>query len=106
MSQDYSGKNLQKASFKNEDLSNSNFSGSDLRGADFSGANLAGVNFTNARMGITPLNVAWLFLAALAVSLLSGYIATKAGQTIQSMLASNDQNIRIAGITSIVIIIL
>jgi pentapeptide repeat protein len=102
---EYSNKDLQGASFKNEDLANINFSGSDLRGADFSGSNLSGADMTNARTGITSLTVILLFFGALAVSLLSGYIAMLAGRTIQIMMASTDTKVRAAGIISLVIIL-
>ena len=106
MGKDYSNKNFQKASFKNEDLSYASFINSDLRGADFSGADLTGANFTHVRTGITPLNTIFIFIAALIVSLISGYFAMLAGTTIQVMLDSKDPNIRNAGIATIVIIVL
>src|SRR5215204_3728641 len=101
MTKEYSNKNLQKASFRNEDLSNASFMHSDLRGADFSGANLTGANFTHVKTGIPTLNSVLLFLAALIVSLLSGYVAMLTGRTIQSMLASPDQNVKKAAYLSI-----
>jgi len=97
MAKDHSNKNLQRAFFKNEDLSNANFSGSDIRGANFSDANLANANLTNVKTGITPLNSVWIFLVALAISLLSGYVAMLAGHTVQGMLASNDGYVRSSG---------
>jgi hypothetical protein len=100
MSNDYSHKNLQKASFINADLSNARFADSDLRGADFSGADLTGTDLTHVKTGITPANRVWLFLAALVVSLFSGYIAMLAGQTVQAMLASEDDRLRTAGIVT------
>lgn len=100
MKTDHSKRNLQKASFKNENLANVNFSGSDLRGADFTGSNLTNANFTSVRTGITPLNLTWLFIGSLVISLLSGYIAMLAGRTVQLMLASKDPNIRFAGIAT------
>ena len=106
MAKDYSNKNLQNASFKNEDLSYASFTNSDLRGADFSGANLTGANFTHVRTGITPLNTILIFIAALIVSLISGYFAMLSGTTIHGMLISKDPNIRNAGIATIVIIVL
>ncbi len=102
----YSNKNLQRASFKNEDLSNISFSGSDLRGADFTGSNLSGADLANARTGLTSLTVVAIFIGALAVSLLSGYIAMLAGRTVQLMIASEDRNVRIAAILCSVIIVL
>ena len=106
MTKDYSNKNLQKASFRNEDLSYASFTNSDLRGADFSGADLTGARFTHVRTGITPLNAILIFIAALIVSLISGYFAMLAGTTVHGMLASKDPNIRNAGIATIVITIL
>ena len=106
MLKDHSKKDLQNALFKNEDLSYARFSDSDLRGANFSGSNLTGADFTNVRTGITPLNTGLLFFLALGVSLLSGFVAMLAGRTVQIMLASEDQKIRIAGIMTIAIVIL
>ena len=106
MAKDYSQKNLQNAIFKNEDLSYARFSNSDLRGADFSGSNLTGAIFTHVRTGITPLNTVLLFIAALAVSLLSGYVAMLAGQTVQTMLKSHDSNVRVSGIITSAITVL
>jgi hypothetical protein len=106
MLKDQSKKNLQNAVFENQDLSNARFSDSDLRGANFRGSNLTGAEFTNVKTGITPLNTGLLFFLALGVSLLSGFVAMLAGRTIQLMLNSEDQKIRIAGILTIAIIIL
>jgi len=103
---EYSNKDLQKATFKNEDLSNISFSGSDLRGADFTGSNLSGADLTNARTGLTSLTVILIFIGALAVSLLSGYIAMLAGRTVQVMIASKDPNVRVAAIICAVIIVI
>jgi hypothetical protein len=106
MEKDFSHKNLKGVSFKNEDLSHARFAGSDLRGADFSGSNLLGADFTHVKTGITPINKVVIFLVALIVSAFSGYIAMLAGQTIQGMLDSKEANIRTAGITSIVTLVL
>jgi hypothetical protein len=106
MLKDYSQKNLRKASFRNEDLTNARFADSDLRGADFSGSNLTGADFTHVKTGITPVNTLLIFLAALVVSALSGYVAMLAGRTIQFMLASTDANVRASGIISLVLIFL
>ena len=103
MDKEQSNKNLRNVSFKNEDLSFANFSGSDLRGADFSGADLTGADFTHVKTGFTPLNTALIFIAALIVSLISGYFAMLAGTTVDDMLASKDPNVRKMGIATIVI---
>ena len=103
MVKDFSKKNLQKKSFKGEDLSYARFIESDLRGTDFTDCNLTGANFTHVKTGITPLNTILIFIAALAASLLSGYIAMLAGHTVQQMLSSTESNIRNAGIITIVI---
>ena len=102
----FSNKNLQKASFKNENLANASFAGSDLRGADFSGADLRNADLTNIRTGIPTVSAVFLFIAALVVSLLSGYIAMLAGHTVQGMLRSTDEKIRIAGLATIVLLVL
>ncbi|TMI86252.1 MAG: pentapeptide repeat-containing protein [Bacteroidetes bacterium] len=106
MAKDYSQKKLRNASFKDEDLSYARFSDSDLRGADFTGANLTGAIFTHVRTGITPLNTVLLFVLALAISLLSGYVAMLAGQTVQTMFKSSDSNVRLAGIVTCAITVL
>ncbi|KIC93033.1 hypothetical protein OI18_20020 [Flavihumibacter solisilvae] len=103
---DYSHKNLQMQSLKNLDLSNASFEDSDLRGTDFSGSNLTGADFTHARTGMTPMTTAWIFLVALIVSALSGYIAMLAGHTMQEMLASPDVKVRVSGIVTITLVIL
>jgi uncharacterized protein YjbI with pentapeptide repeats len=105
MPESYSNRNFQKASFKNAKLTKINFSGSDLRGADFSGADLTGADLSNVRTGIALANVFLLFIAALLVSLLSGYVAMLAGRTMQLMLDSPDIKIRNGGIITIAIVI-
>jgi len=105
MTVDYSKKNLQKSSFKNENLVRTSFAGSDLRGADFSGADLSGANLSKVKTGITPLNTSLIFIVALVVSLLSGYVAMLAGTTIQNMLNSVDSKVRTAGIVSIILVV-
>src|SRR6185295_17056715 len=106
MAKDHSKKNLQKASFSNEDLSNSYFSGSDLRGANFEGSNLSSADFSNVRTGIPIMIVVWLFLVSLALSLLSGYIAMLTGRTIQGMLKSGEPRLGAAGIIAIALSVL
>jgi uncharacterized protein YjbI with pentapeptide repeats len=103
---DYANKNFQNASFKKQDLSHTNFSRSDLRGADFSGANLTGTDLTNVRTGVRPLDSVLIFLAALGVSLLSGYIAMLTGRTVQFMLKSGDPLMGAAGIITMVLAVL
>ena len=99
---DFSQKNLQGVSFKSKNLNHAIFRNSDLRGADFTESDLTGADFSHVRTGITPLNTVFLFLAALAVSLLSGYFAMLTGQTIQMMIASPDSKIKAAGYVAIV----
>ena len=106
MQKDYLSRNNKKVSFRNEDLNHARFYESDLRGVDFSGADLSGTCFINVKTGITPTNTFLFFLAALLLSALSGYIATLAGTTVQTMLASQNLQIRIIGMTTIVIIII
>jgi len=103
---DYSNKNLQNASFRKQDLSHAHFSGSDLRGADFGGANLTGTDFTNVRTGVRTFDSVLIFLAALGVSLLSGYIAMLTGRTVQFMLKSGDPLMGAAGIITMVLAVL
>jgi hypothetical protein len=106
MMKDYSNQDLQGFFFANEDLSNAFFSGSDLRGADFTNANLAGADFTKVRTGIMKKHVVLLFLAAMIVSLFSGYMAMLTGTTIQEMLASKDVLIHAAGMLTIALVLL
>lgn len=106
MRKDFSGRNLQRRSFKGENLSFARFYDADLRGADFTGADLRGADFNHVKTGITPDNTFVIFLAALAVSLFSGYVAMLAGHTLQLMLVSQDGKIRFAGIATIVIVLL
>lgn len=102
---DYSKRNLQGESFKDEHLVNTSFQGSDLRGADFSGADLTGANLSHIKTGITPLKTFLILFVAMAVSMLSGYLAMLSGVTIQEMVKSDDEKIKAAGIASIIIII-
>jgi len=103
---DYSYQNLQNSSFENEDLRYARFENADLRGANFTGANLAGADFSHAKTGIVPKNTILIFLAALSISALSGYIAMLAGNTIQRMLSDQDNNMKAAGILTIIITVL
>jgi hypothetical protein len=103
MYKNHSNENLQKVSFKNHDLANAAFVNSDLRGTDFSGANLTGADFTNVRTGITPVNTALLFCAALIISLISGYMSMLAGQTIHKMIDSDESNTKYAGIIALIL---
>src|SRR5688572_27001085 len=106
MNQEFSYQNLQKASFQNVSLTHSRFLETDLRGADFSGADLSGADFTNVKTGITPPNTFFIFLIVFIISLISGYFAMLAGETIQVMLTSPDAKIKIAGIITLIIILL
>jgi hypothetical protein len=103
---DHSNRNFQNASFKNQTLTNANFSGSDLRGADFSGANLSGADFTRVTTGITPVNKAIIFVVAVVIALLSGYVAMLAGRTIQFMLKSDDPHLGLAGMITLVLYVI
>ncbi|OQP40966.1 hypothetical protein A4H97_15290 [Niastella yeongjuensis] len=103
---DYSNQNLQNASFVDQDLRFSNFSNSDLRGANFTGANLNGVDFTGIKTGVTPVRLVWMFLVAMAISLLSGYLAMLGGRSVQTLLSSKHEHERTAGILAIIITIL
>jgi len=102
---DFSKQDLKGVSFRDKNLSYANFLDSDLRGADFTGSDLTGANFTNVKTGITPTNKVLIFVVALIVSALSGYIAMLAGSTIQTMLKSTDNYIRYAGIVTSVLVI-
>jgi uncharacterized protein YjbI with pentapeptide repeats len=103
---EYSNRNLQKASFRDEDLSGVDFTGSDLRGANLSGSNLSGANFSNVRTGIPTMILVLLFLVSLAASLLAGYIAMLTGRTIQGMLKSGEPLLGAAGIIAIALSVL
>jgi uncharacterized protein YjbI with pentapeptide repeats len=103
---DFSDRNLQGMSFVNQDLRYSSFVNSDLRGADFTGANVSGVDFSLVKTGITPVTVAFIFMIALLISLGAGYVAMLGGLTVQKMLASDNDQVRMAGFMAIVIAIL
>jgi uncharacterized protein YjbI with pentapeptide repeats len=97
MSVDYSQRDLQGKRFKSKDLHGSDFSGADLRGADFSFADLHGARFKNAKQGIRPRSKVYVFVFALVLSLLSGYIAMLAGTTVQGMVRSTDWRLEASG---------
>jgi hypothetical protein len=103
---DYSNQNLKNASFVDQDLRYSNFSNSDLRGANFTGANLNGVDFTGIKTGITPVKMVWMFLVAMIISLLSGYLAMLGGRAVQTLLYSKEEHERTAGTLAIIITLL
>lgn len=94
---EYRNQNLQGKSFKGQDLSHADFSGSDLRGADFSHANLKNANFKGVKTGIQKHHAILVFLFAIVISLLSGYIAMLTGDTIHSQIRSEDPNEVIVG---------
>lgn len=103
---DYSNRNLQNASFVDQDLRYANFSNSDLRGADFSGANLNGVDFTGVRTGIVLKKIIWMFIIAFGISLLSGYLAMLGGKAVQTLMLSKNEHERTAGALSVIITLL
>lgn len=98
----YNNQDLKRKSFKGQDLQNADFSGSDLRGTDFSGANLSNVDFSKSVTGLTMEFSVALFVFALIVSLLSGYIAMLTGETIQILLNDADFNYNLSGYITIV----
>jgi hypothetical protein len=92
-----SEKNYRGQSFTGQNLANKDFSGADLRGADFTGAMIASANFSNCRSGLKPFSAVLVFIVALALSLLSGYVAMLAGATFQNLIKSSDPNEVLAG---------
>ena len=106
MRKDFSNINLRGASFRFQDLSHARFSGSDLRGADFTGANLLGADLTQVKTGIAPRHLVWIFLLALVLSAISGYVAMLAGHTLQTMFLSTDLHVRQVGVACFVVIML
>ncbi len=93
----YSGKNLQGIHFSGQNLQNADFSGADLRGTDFSNANLTGAHFSKSTPGLRTSSKIMLFIFALLVSLLSGYIAMLAGSRVQVLIQSTDWRLQVAG---------
>jgi len=93
----YSGKNLQGVHFTGQNLQNADFTGADLRGTDFSFANLAGAHFSKSKPGLRTSSQVGIFIFSLATSLLSGYIATLAGTTVQKLLTSTDWRLEFSG---------
>lgn len=94
---DYSGKNLQGQSFKDQNLQNANFSETDLRGTDFSNTNLENADFSKVKTGLRTRFAILVFIFSLVVSLFSGYIAMLTGITIRSMINSEEANMQVAG---------
>jgi hypothetical protein len=94
---EYKGQNFQGVSFKGQDLQNADFSGSDLRGADFTETKLSGANLSNTKTGLRIFSFVLIFIFALLVSLLSGYIAMLTGMTVQTLLKSTEENLKLAG---------
>jgi hypothetical protein len=90
-------KKLTGKSFKVQNLVNADFSGTDLRGADFTGSVLANANFSNSKTGLKTSSTVLVFIFALVVSLLSGYLAMLAGATIQLLINSGQRSLIDAG---------
>ncbi len=90
-------RNFQGKSYKGQNLANNDFSGTDIRGADFTGAVLINANFSKCRTGLKTSSAVMVFIFALLLSLLSGYIAMIAGATFQVLIKSPDPNLVIAG---------
>jgi hypothetical protein len=67
---------------------------------------LTGANLTNVKTGITPRNNVLIFFGAAVVSMFSGFVAVRAGNTIHGMLTSGDEKIRISGIATLIVILL
>src|SRR4030095_5937105 len=98
---DRSEKDLQGKTFKEQDLSGADFSEADLRGADFSRAILKNADFSECKTGLKTFPAVLVFLFALVISLLSGYIAMLTGSTVQMMLKSADPNVVMGGYVTI-----
>lgn len=72
---DFSGKNLQRCSFRGQTLTGANFSHADIRGTDFTSAILIDANFSHAKAGL-PVQHRFCWVAIiLALSILSGFAA-------------------------------
>ena len=87
----------QGKSYKGQTLPNADFSGADLRGTDFAEALITNANFSKCKTGLRTSSAVLIFILALLISLLSGYIAMLTGDTIKTMIKSPDNNIVTAG---------
>lgn len=83
----------QGKSFKKQIIPGADFNGADLRGTDFTEAILTNANFTKCKTGLKTSSAVFIFIFALIISLLSGYIAMLTGATVQQMLKSGDPKI-------------
>ena len=105
MPPDYSGQNLQGRSFKGQNLTGANFSQADIRGANFTNAILKDTDFTGAKAGLQRRWVIGLLIITLLLSALSGFLSILIGALITYIFdAKNSENF-IAGIVSLVIVI-
>ena len=86
-----------KKQYIGKDLKDSDFRGADLRGYDFKGAKLSNANFSGCRTGVKTSSSVIIFIAALIISLMSGYIAMLSGTTLREMLASSNKTVVATG---------
>jgi hypothetical protein len=92
-----SEKNLQGKSYKGQTLPDADFSGADLRGTDFTEAVITNANFSKCKTGLKTSSAVLIFILALIISMLSGYIAMLTGDTVQTMIKSSDPKIVTSG---------
>ncbi|MBE9220264.1 pentapeptide repeat-containing protein [Dolichospermum flos-aquae] len=105
MPPDYSGPNLRGRSFKGQNLTGANFSQADIRGVDFTNATLKGADFTGAKAGLQRRWVIGLLIITLLLSVLSGFLSILIGVLIAYIFNEKNSENVIAGIVSLVIVI-
>ena len=96
-STEYIGQNLEGQTFNGQPLKGLTFKQCDLRSTNFTNANLEKAVFTECVFGISPFKRALLFIISILLSFGSGYIAMLSGTTLQSLLRSPDEYLKIAG---------
>jgi len=102
MPQDFSGKNLQGRSFKNQVLTEANFSDADIRGANFTNAILIGVNFSRVKAGLQHRWRICLLINSLLLAILSGFFSALAGAFAGALLNVSDPSYVFAGFVTLI----
>jgi len=86
MSFNFSYKNLQGRSFKNQTLVGADFSYSDIRGTDFTNAVLTGANFSHSRAGLQLHQAVYKLCLSFLLTALLGFVSGLGGLFVADLL--------------------
>ncbi len=102
----FQNENLRGQSFKRANLAGADFSGADIRSTNFTGANLIGANFTGAKCGLQKRWAIFLTLISWLLAGMSGFIFLVGGALVPLISDSSSSEKQIAGLGSIIILLL